>query len=118
MPVNGSDPDTHLPLKAVDSAILVVLARQPLHGYGIVKAMEDDSDGAIRLEPGNFYRYVRRLTESGLVAKAGRAATPEAADERRQYLEITPLGRRVLAAETRRLRLLVETAETALESGT
>lgn len=115
--MTGPDPDAHLPLKAVDAAILIVLARGPLHGYGIVKAMEDDSGGAIRLEPGNFYRYVRRLTDAGLVAKAGRAATPEAADERRQYLQVTRLGRSVLAAEARRLRALVDAAETALQAG-
>ena len=115
-PMPDSAFSRHLPLKAVDASILVVLAREPLHGYGLVKAIEEDSDGAVRLEPGNLYRYIRRLVDVGLVAKADRRATPESADERRQYYRITSDGMAVLAAETRRLRSLVAAAEGALES--
>ena len=92
-------------------AILLVLTDGALHGYGIVKEIESRSDGRIRLEPGNLYRYVRRLVEGGMVERAGRKASAEASDERRRYYRVTPFGRRVLAADAMRMRTLVAAAE-------
>ena len=53
------DVDAKLPLRPVDFHILLVLTDGELHGYGIVKEIEARSEGRIRLEPGNLYRYVR-----------------------------------------------------------
>ena len=105
--------DVHaaLPLRPVDFHILLVLTDGALHGYGIVKEIESRSDGRIRLEPGNLYRYVRRLVEGGMVERAGRKASAEASDERRRYYRVTRFGRRVLAAEAMRMRKLVAAAE-------
>ena len=108
----------HLPLKPVDAMLLLVLAGGERHGYGLVKEVEARSGGSIRLEPGNLYRYVARLVEEGLVRKAARRRTPEAADDRRRYYAITDRGRRVLAAEADRLRTLVREAERALGGAT
>ena len=107
-----SDLDTHLPLKAVDFHILLVLTDGDRHGYGIVKDIEQRSDGHIRLEPGNLYRYVRRLVDADLIAPAERR--PTGADERRRYYRVTELGRRVLAAEVSRMRSLIRVAEAGL----
>lgn len=107
--------DAYLPLKAVDFHILLVLTDGDRHGYGIVKDIEQRSDGHIRLEPGNLYRYVRRLVDSGLIAPAERR--PIGADERRRYYRVTGLGRRVLAAEVSRMRALIRVAEAGLAEG-
>jgi DNA-binding PadR family transcriptional regulator len=104
------DPEAHLPLRAVDFHILLVLADGELHGYGIVKEIEATSDCRIRLEPGNLYRYVRRLVEQGLIEPGGRRAAPHGGDERRRYYGMTPFGRSVLAAEALRMRALVAAA--------
>ena len=105
------DVDATLPLRPVDFHILLVLTDGELHGYGIVKEIEARSEGRIRLEPGNLYRYVRRLVEGGMAEPAERKASVDTSDERRRYYRVTPFGRRVLAAEAMRMRTLVAAAE-------
>ena len=104
-----------LPLKPVDFHILLVLVDGDLHGYGMVKEIELRSEVRIRLEPGNLYRYIRRLADEGLVEPSGRhevdGAGPGAAQARRRYYRITPRGREVLRAEALRMRSLVEATE-------
>ena len=101
------DPTQRLPLKPVELELLLALADEERHGYGLVQAIADRTDGVIALEPGNLYRVIRRLLDDGLVAESERRPAAESADERRRYYRITAFGERVLAAELRRLRALV-----------
>ena len=103
------DPRSLLPLKPVELLLLLSLAEQELHGYALTRDIAERSEGTIRLEPGNLYRVIRRLEDAGLVAPAGARPAADAGDERRNYYRITPLGRRVAAAETRRLQALLRT---------
>jgi DNA-binding PadR family transcriptional regulator len=118
-----TDIERQLPLKPIDFHVLLVLTEGARHGYGIVKQIEARSEGRIRLQPGNLYRYLRRLVDEGLVkpadrrpvvANAGEPQAGEAAEARRRYYEVTPLGRRVLGAEVDRMRALVAAAESGL----
>lgn len=104
------DPHQHLPLRHVEFEILLVLARGPSHGYGIIKEAEERSAGALRLETGTLYRALRRLVSTGLVEPVEERPAPEADDERRSYYAITPFGLKVAAAEARRLAAQVEVA--------
>lgn len=108
--------EKHLPLKAVHFQILRVLLDGDLHGYGIAKAIDQRTQGLIRLEPGNLYRFVRRLAQLGLVESLGRRSAAEGDDTRRQYYAVTELGRAALSADVRRMRTLVADAERALGS--
>jgi DNA-binding PadR family transcriptional regulator len=103
------DPSSHLPLKPVDLQLLLALAERDLHGYGLVQAIEEATEGFVRLDPGNLYRVVKRLLADGLVDESDRRPAPELGEERRRYYALTPLGRRVLAAELRRLHALMRT---------
>ena len=105
------DPRNFLPLKPVDLELLLALADQDLHGYGLVQAISQHTDGLLVLDPGNLYRVIKRMLAEGLI---GEAADPidAGAGERRKYYRITPLGGRVLAAEIDRLRLLVNATAT------
>lgn len=105
-------PADHLPLKPVDLEILMALAEVDLHGYGLVQAVAAHTDGLIALDPGNLYRVIKRLLETGLVAEAGHKATADAGGERRRYYALTSLGGKVLAAELERLRRLVNAPAT------
>jgi DNA-binding PadR family transcriptional regulator len=96
-----------LPLRPVDLHLLLALAEGELHGYGLVHAIAQRTDGLIRLEPGNLYRVIRRLLADGLVAEAPRRAAPDLGHERRRYYRVIDLGERVLAAELDRLRELL-----------
>lgn len=102
-----NDPKAFLPLKPVDLQLLLALADEELHGYGLVQAIADRTDGVVTLEPGNLYRVIKRLLADGLVAEADRRPAPDSDDERRRYYRLTPLGARVVTAEIRRLEALV-----------
>jgi DNA-binding PadR family transcriptional regulator len=91
------------PLKPADFHILLALARGPCHGYGIMREVERESGGSVRLEIGSLYRLLGRLLETGLIEDAD-------GDERRRYYRISRLGRRVLKTEAERLVGLVDLA--------
>ena len=91
----------HRPLKSADFHILLALADGPRHGYGIMKEVELESSGDVRLEIGSLYRLLSRLADAGLIEDAD-------SDERRRYYRISRLGRRILKTEAARLAGLVE----------
>src|SRR5215470_751240 len=97
------DPRLHLPLKPVDLELLLALAGEDRHGYGLVQTIGAHTNGLITLDPGNLYRVIKRLLADGLVAEAGQRPAPDEEGERRRYYRLTPLGGRVLAAELDRL---------------
>lgn len=98
----STDPEQVLPLKPKPFLILLVLEeRGPLHGSAINDAMADRSGDAVRMDPGGLYRLIARLERDGLVERVDQPA--DETDERRQYVGITGWGRRVLAAEARRI---------------
>jgi DNA-binding PadR family transcriptional regulator len=105
-----SDPASYLPLSESVLHILLALAEDPRHGYGIMQEVEDRTGGRVRLGPGTLYGAVKRLREGGLIAEVedGEIATPE--DDRRRYYRLTSLGRTVARCEVQRLVRLVETA--------
>jgi DNA-binding PadR family transcriptional regulator len=100
----------HIPLQPRDYLILLTLARGERHGYGMIQLVEERTSGAVRLDPANLYRALKRLIKQGLVQDAGRRSAPDARDERRRYYAITNLGRRVVAAEASRQAELLELA--------
>src|SRR5690349_13828123 len=88
-----------LPLKPLETGVLLVLAEREDYGYGIVKRLAEESAGAIRLAPSNLYYVLDRMLTAGLVAER---ADPDASAEggrRGAYYRITALGRSALAAE-------------------
>ncbi len=100
-----------LPLKPADYMILFVLLDGELYGYRMVKEIAERSDGQIRLEAGNLYRSIRRMIKQELIDESDRRPAPESDDERRRYYAITDFGRRVVAADTARMRTLVATVD-------
>lgn len=96
-PMNSQD---HLPLAPRDLLVLSVLAQGPLHGYGIIKAVEARSESGVLLDPANLYRVLRRMRALGWIDEAG--ATPP----RRTYA-ITLEGKALLSAELVRLERLL-----------
>ena len=101
----------HLPLKPVDFLVLMVLVEGDLHGYGIVKQIEERSGGQVKLLPGNLYGVIRRMIDQEWLAECDRRSVDSDGDQRRRYYRITEIGRHVAAAEAARLRQLVWDAE-------
>ena len=83
-----------LPLKAQDYHILFVVLEGECHGYRMVKEIDRQTGGQIRMEAGNLYRSLRRMIGQGLIIESLRRPAPESDDERRRYVNfLRPHGR-------------------------
>jgi DNA-binding PadR family transcriptional regulator len=98
-----------LPLRPVEFQILLSLAGEERHGYGIVQDAEARTGEAVSWGLGTLYRALRRLVDQGLIEPSSRR-TADAEGERRNYYRISSLGRRVVTAEANRLDTLVRAA--------
>ncbi|MEU1246117.1 PadR family transcriptional regulator [Micromonospora arida] len=104
---------TPTPLREPTFLILTALAREDMHGYGIVSDVAALSGGRLALRPGTLYGALDRLTDEGLVERAHE----EVVEGRlRRYYRLTEAGRSVLTAETERLRGNVEAATQRLRA--
>ena len=88
-----ANPRSFLPLRPVEFLVLLALAEQDQHGYGLTQAIAERTDGAVRLEPGNLYKVLKRLVADGVIEPA--------------QPRLTRLGARVAALETERLQALL-----------
>ena len=104
------DPVDFLPLTPAIAHILLALADQDRHGYGIMQEVERMTDGLVRMGPGTLYGTIKRTIASGLIEEADERPDPDLDDERRRYYRATALGRAVLEAETARMAGLVSAA--------
>lgn len=104
--------DTSAPLSATDWHVLMALSEESLHGYGIMKAVERDSDGRVSAEIGSLYRILDRLLDQGAVENVARPddAPAETRGRPRRYYGLTEHGRDVLREEARRLEDTLELA--------
>ncbi len=100
-----------LPLKPNDYHILLTLAEQPRHGYWIAKEIRRETGDKIRLEAGNLHRTLQKMVRQELVERTAAPAPAEDDDPRRNYYGITALGRQALAADTARMRALLESVD-------
>lgn len=105
------NPKTFLPLNPREFLVLYVLVDHQLYGYGIVRAVDDESDGDVRLDPANLYRILKRLIRDGLVGCVGPRAKQDKPGEKRRFYKITELGRAVLTEEATRLERLTAGAK-------
>jgi DNA-binding PadR family transcriptional regulator len=103
-------PEALLPLTAPVYHILLALAGQPRHGYGVILDIAERTGGALRLGTGTMYTAIKRLLDTGLIEESDERASPDEDDERRRYYRLTVFGRQVLHAEARRLDAMVAMA--------
>jgi DNA-binding PadR family transcriptional regulator len=101
------DPGAFLPLKTNWFHILLSLAGQEQHGYGIMQEVLERTGGKVRLWPATLYGSIKRLIEEGLIAESGERPAAELDDARRRYYKLTQLGREVLDLESNRMEELV-----------
>ncbi len=131
-----------LPMGPAALHILLALAAEPLHGYGIMQEVARQSDGKYKIGPGTLYDNLKKLMNDGLVEESGRGASVQArtvegvgeqdrrptrknqgwgtrravrSGERvKRYYRLSGLGRGVLAAEVTRLQGVVREAQARL----
>lgn len=88
--------------------ILLALAEGALHGYGIIKEIEERGGEGAAPSTGALYLALQRMDGEGLIREA--EAPSEDADARRRYYRLTDRGRAVAEDESARLATLVATA--------
>ncbi len=78
----------------LDLLLLAVLQPGPAHGYAIISALRERSEGAFDLPEGTIYPALHRLEAAGLL----RSGWSEVAGRRRRVYEITGAGSAALQA--------------------
>src|SRR5262245_57181666 len=99
------------PLTPAVLHILLALSTQERHGYGIMKQVEADSQGKVKMGPGTLYGSLGRMIDAGLIRESDKKVDPKMDDERRVYYKITGAGQKALAAELERYREVVAVAK-------
>lgn len=107
---SSRDPRSLLPLTPLAFHVMLAVADEARHGYSIIREVDTRTDGLIKLRSGTLYTLLQRLLAEDLIVESDDRPAPEDDDERRRYYGVTDLGRRVLAAETRRLEAAVSEA--------
>ena len=97
-------------IRPIEFQILLALAGEERHGYGIMQEAARLRGGEMQIEAGTLYRALHRMLKAGWVAESGRRPVADLDDERRKYYRLTPLGRRIASAEAERLARLVGAA--------
>jgi len=97
-------------LSNVTFHILLAVADEDRHGYAIIQDVAARTSGELKLSAGTLYRSIQRMLEQGLLVEPRERPLPELDDERRRYYRITPFGRIVAEAESRRMAQLVRMA--------
>jgi DNA-binding PadR family transcriptional regulator len=101
-----------LPLSPATLHILLALAGEDRHGYGIMQEVARQSEGQYKLGPGTLYDNLEKLMNQAMVEEAPRPSPND--DPRRRYYRLTGLGRRTLSAEIERLEGVVREARMRL----
>jgi len=109
---NESRPPDHdevVPLSPPVYHVLLALGKDTKHGYGMMQALEQLTDGREQLLPGTLYATISRMVDAGLIEETD--PPDPSADARRRYYRTTPLGHEVAATESGRMRLLLDVAK-------
>ena len=101
--MKDQSPQEVLPLTPPVFHILLALADEERHGYGIMQDVSEQTEGALQLGPGTLYGCLKRMLAAGLVEESEERPDPALDDERRKYYRMTAFGKRVVRAEAQRL---------------
>ena len=83
MPLKNFDAEAYLPLTAPVFHVLPALSDSDMHGYAILKEVEDRTQGKVRLSTGTLYAIIKRLLNDGLIQELDKRPADD--DERRLH---------------------------------
>jgi DNA-binding PadR family transcriptional regulator len=92
-------PVEDLPLTVPVFQILLSLVDRDLHGYALIRDIEQRTGGEVRLTASTLYGAVARMLEAALIEERDQ----EPGHERRRRYRITRTGRALLRSEAERL---------------
>jgi PadR family transcriptional regulator len=79
-----------VPPGTLDLLILRVLARKPMHGWGVMQRLRELTDDVFRVTPGSLFPALQRIEERGWATGAWDVSEN---NRRAKYYAITPAGR-------------------------
>lgn len=97
----------------LDGLLLAVVEPGPLHGYAIILAVQQRSEGALELRTGTIYPALNRLERLGLL----RSSWESVGERRRRCYQLTDAGRRCLDSERTSWREFTTAIGAVLNSG-
>jgi DNA-binding PadR family transcriptional regulator len=100
------------PLPSAAFQILLALAGEDLHGYAIMRQVAQQTDGRMRLGPGNLYSSIQSLLEEKFIEELDPRVDVKLGHERRRYYRLTSAGRKLARCEAERLAVLLRVALT------
>jgi DNA-binding PadR family transcriptional regulator len=100
------------PLPSAAFQILLALADDDLHGYGIMRHVEEQTGGRLRMGPGTLYSSIQALLEENLIEEVDLRADAKLGNERRRYYRLTSAGRKLARGEAERMADLLRVART------
>src|SRR5947207_15526708 len=101
--VKPQSPHELLPLTPPVFHILLALADEERHGYGIMQDVARQTNDTLQLGPGTLYGCLKRMLAARLVEESDERPDTELDDERRRYYRMKDLGRSTVSAEASRL---------------
>lgn len=99
------------PLSPAQFQILLALADEERHGYGIMQEVAERSSGKMRLGPGTLYGNIKKMMAAGLIEESDKPMALEDDDPRRRYYRLTDQGQKAAVDEARRLADAVRDAQ-------
>ena len=105
-----ADIQVQKPLTEATFLILLSMAQQPKHGYAIMKDVRSLSRGRVALSTGTLYGALKRLLDDHWIERVDEPGLDDTGRQRKAY-SLIELGRRILVAETSRMRSLVAAAQ-------
>ena len=99
------------PLPSAAFHILLALAGEDLHGYAIMRQVEQQTCGRVRLGPGTLYGSLRTLVEASLIEELDNSGSGDSS-ERRRYYRLTSAGLRLVRSEVEGLAQTLRVART------
>ena len=86
---------------------ILLAARKPVHGYGIIQEVAEMTGGRVSLGPGTLYGAINTLLERGWIV----LHSAELGSRKKKEYLITPQGREAFGIEIQRLRELALNGE-------
>lgn len=105
------DPAALLPLKhSIYRVLLAMPDGESMHGYAIMQAVSEMTQGRDTILPGTLYVALARMVDDGLVEALETPDDDASGGPARSYYRRTRFGRAVARAESERLRALLDIA--------
>ena len=89
---------------------ILLAARKPGHGYGMMQRIRELSGGRLEMGPGTLYGVLSRMNREGWIVLTGE-------EGRRKTYAITEAGKNALLAEYGRIKRLAEDGKILEEVG-